>query len=320
MPDSDDIWRPRRIAAFLALGVAFYAALFLLSDATLRRHGQQNPFLRIATAPTEIDWIILGASHALPLDFADMATSLREKSGQTTLTLAVTGGGPFLMRVVAERWFADHSAKGVLIVLDSFSFADPRWNEARLADSDVLPKIPADRITATILARAIPRGLPWQTFSAYVSGFARINDRTRFASDTWEAEAKFDTAPRPNAAATKARIAFLYPVPPDPRTTDRGLNDLEALIALAQSHGARVVIVRPPLPDAFRNALPEIPGFDARLADLAQKSRVAVEDFSSALPEARNYFDADHLNRTGVLSWLDLGLARLLSDTYDGGQ
>ena len=305
--------------AFLAMGLALYAALFLWSDATLRQHGRQNPFLRIATAPERVDWIILGASHALPLGFADMPEVLRQRTGQGTLTLAVTGGGPFLMRVIAERWFADHQARGVLIVLDSFAFADRRWNEDRLADSDILPKIPADRATMATLAGAVARGLPWQTWVAYASGFARINDRNRFIPDSWEAEAKFDTAPRPNAAATKARVAFLYPGPPDPVAIGRGLDDLQALIQLAQAKGARVVIVRPPLPDPFRTSLPALPEFEPRLSALAVEHGVAIRDFSAALPEARSYFDADHLNRTGVLRWLDAGLADLLV-ADDGGQ
>lgn len=319
MPGSDDTWRPRRILAFLSVGALLYAALFLWSDATLRQHGRQNPFLRIASAPERVDWIILGASHALPLGFADMPEVLRDRTGQGTLTLAVTGGGPFLMRVIAERWFADHQARGVLIVLDSFAFADRRWNEDRLADSDVLPKIPADRATVATLWAAVPRGLAWQTWVAYASGFARINDRTRFAPDSWEAEAKFDTSPRPNAAATKARIAFLYPGPPDPAAMGRGLQDLQALIQLAQARGARVVIVRPPLPEPFRQALPALPEFEARLAALAADAGVPIRDFSTALPEARTYFDADHLNRTGVLRWLDAGLADLLR-ADDSGQ
>lgn len=319
MPGSDDIWRPRRIVAFLAVAALLYAALFVWSDANLRRRGSQNPFLRVATAPERVDWIILGASHALPLGFAGMPDRMRDRTGQTTLTLGVTGGGPFLMRVIGERWFADHQAAGVLIVLDAFGFADRRWNEDRLADSDVLPKIPADRVTVFALARAVRRSLPWQTWTAYASGFARINDRTRLTPDTWEAEAKFDTAPRPNAAATKARVAFLYPGPPDPAAVGRGLDDLQALIQLAQASGARVVIVRPPLPEAFRMSLPALPEFEARLSALAATNGVPIRDYSADLPEARNYFDADHLNRTGVLRWLDIGLADLLA-ADDGGQ
>ena len=320
MPGSEDRWRPRRIAAFLAIGAVLYAALFLWSDATLRRHATQNPFLRIATAPAKLDWIILGASHALPLGFSDMPQTMRQGTGQTTLTLAVTGGGPFLMRLIADRWFADHDAKGVLIVLDAFGFANRRWNEPRLADSDVLPKMPADRTTAAILAHAVPRGLPWQTWAAFATGFARINDRNRFAPDTWEAEAKFDTAPRPNAAATRARIAFLYPGPPDPGALDGGMADLAALIEKAQSRGARVVIVRPPLPRAFRAGLPVVPGFESQLALLSRRLAVPVIDHSALLPDARNFLDADHLNRAGVEAWLDAGLRAILAASDDSGQ
>lgn len=320
MPGSDDIWRPRRIAAFLSIGAVLYAALFLWSDATLRRHATQNPFLRIAAAPAEVDWVILGASHALPLGFADMPETLRERTGQSALTLAVTGGGPFLMRMIAERWFADHRAKGVLIVLDTFGFADRCWNEPRLADSDVLPKMPADRITTTILAHAVPRGLAWQTWVAYATGFARMNDRTRFAPDTWEGEDRFDTAPRPSAAATKSRIAFLYPGPPDPAALDNGMGDLAVLIELAQAKGAQVVVVRPPLPQAFRAALPALPEFESQLALLSQRLAVPVIDHSALLPDARNFFDADHLNRTGVSVWLDAGLRAILAASDDDGQ
>lgn len=305
---------------FLAIGVALYVTLFLWSDANLRRHATQNPFLRIATAPAKVDWIILGASHALPLGFSDMPEAIRQKTGQTTLTLAVTGGGPFLTRLIAERWFADHSAGGVLIVLDDFGFADRRWNEARLADSDVLPKIPADRTTAALLAHAVPRGLPWKTWAAYATGFARINDRTRFAPDAWDGEAKFDSAPRPNAAATAARIAFLYPGPPDPEALDSGLADLAALIELAEAKGAWLVIVRPPLPQAFHSALPSVPGFEPQLALLSRRLAVPVIDHAALLPDARNFFDSDHLNRAGVAAWLDAGLRAILIAPDDSGQ
>lgn len=320
MPGSEEAWRPRRLAAFVAIGVALYAGLFLWSDAILRRHGEQNPFLRIAKAPAQVDWVILGASHALPLGFSGMPETLRARTGRATLTLAVPGGGPFLMRLIAERWFVDHRAGGVLIALDAFGFANRRWNAPRLADQDILPKIPADRATAAVLGRAVQRGLSWQVWAAQASGFARINDRTRFSPDTWEGAEKFDTAPRPSAAATKARIAFLYPGPPEPGALDSGMADLAALISLAQTSGARVVIVRPPLPDAFRNSLPDVAGFETRLETLAWQFGVPVHEHSGLLPAARHYFDADHLNRTGMLGWLDAGLASVLSGGDDRGQ
>ena len=129
MPDSEERWAPKRIAGFLALALLLYAALFLWSDRILMAHGERNPFFRILKAPDRTGWIILGASHALPLGFDGVPDMVRDTTGEDTLTLAVAGGGPAVMRLVAERYFADREADGVLIVLDAFAFADARWNE-----------------------------------------------------------------------------------------------------------------------------------------------------------------------------------------------
>lgn len=320
MPVSDDRWHPRRLIAFVAIGAVLYLMLFLWSDALLRERGGQNPFLRVAQAPAETDWIVLGASHALPLGFADMPDIIQRRTGQRTLTLALPGGGPFTMRLVAERWFADRRAKGVLIILDSFGFADARWNAPRMADSDVLPKIPADPATLAILAAAVPRGLSWRTWVAYATGFARINDQGRFQSDRWSAEARFETAPRPSAAATRSRIAFLFPSPLSQDALVSGMADLSATVALARARGAVVVIVMPPLPEAFRDALPTVPELDRRLYEVAAATGATILDHAALVPEARFYFDADHLNRDGVLRWLDLGLEAAIMPRDDGGQ
>lgn len=314
MPASEDNWRPDRIAGFLALGLILYAALFLWSGRVLEAQAERNPFHRIAQAPLQSDWIILGASHALPLGFEGVPASLRAATGRNTLTLAVPGGGPAVSRLVAERYFADHEAGGVLIVLDAFAFADTRWNEDRLADPDILPKIPADAQTLRVLLRAIPRGLPVGTVLAYATGFARINDRTRFEPDRWEAEARFDSSPRPSEAADAARVAYLYPEPPSEHMIDRGLADIEAVIALARSHGARVVLVLPPLPERFIARLPDVPGLEPRLAALAGRLGVPLVDHENLIPDGRFYFDTDHLNRAGVALWLELGLAAILRD------
>ncbi|WP_102108035.1 SGNH/GDSL hydrolase family protein [Oceaniglobus roseus] len=315
MPDSEEPWRPRRIAAFLGLGLLLYAGLFLWSGRVLETHGDRNPFFRIAHAPERSDWIVLGASHALPLGFANVPETLRTATGRSTLTLAVAGGGPAVTRTVAERYFADRGAAGVLLVIDAFAFADPRWNAARLGDADLLPKIPADLRTLAVLARAVPRGLPLPVFLAQAAGAARINDRTRFRPDRWEAEARFDTAPRPSDAADAARIAYLYPGPPSEAAIAQGLADTEAVIRLARRHGARVALVFPPLPDRLRARLPVIPGLDARLADLAARLDVPLLDHGALIPEPRFYFDSDHLNRAGVALWLERGLAALLGST-----
>lgn len=312
MPGSDDRWHPARAALFLAVFALIYLGLFLWSDRVLETRSDRNPFFRILQADQHQDWIVLGASHALPLGFEGMPTMIREVTETDTLTLAVAGGGPAVSRLVAERYFADHKADGVLVVLDTFAFLDPRWNEARLADADLLPKIPVDLQTLPIFARAIPRGIPAGTVLAYATGFARINDRTRFEPDRWDAEAKFDTAPRPSDAADAARISYLYPAPPSQGTVERAMADIEAMVGLARSHGAGIVLIYPPLPDRFRSRMPDMSGIETRLAALAGQLGVPVFDHRTLIPDPRLYFDTDHLNRAGVEHWLANGLGDIL--------
>lgn len=319
MPGSDAAWHPWRIALFLLLGAVIYAGLFLWSDRELRRGVPESPFLRLTTAPAEVDWLILGASHAIPLDVADIPQVIADRTGQRIEVLGAPGMGPFVLRLLAERWFVDHRSRGVVIVLDDFAFGDRRWNEDRLSDIDFLPKMPADLGTARILGRAVPRGLPWQTWVAQVTGFARINDPNRHAPPRWTVGARFDSAPRPSAAAIRSRVAFLYPPGADAGAVPDRIADLEAMIRLARGQGARVVLLRPPLPDAFRAALPEMPGLAPALDALSRRFGVPIVDHGAAIPDPRHYFDTDHLDRRGVLLWLDLGLARVLAGN-DGGQ
>ena len=316
MPRSSETWHPWRIAAFVAIGLLLYAGLFSWSDRVLRAHGSSNPFHKILTAPGHSDWIVLGASHAMPLGFADMPDQIAARTGKTVLPLGMTGGGPLIWRLIAERYFVDHSTGAVLIVLDDFGFADPRWNIGRMADVDVLAKIPADWKTVAVFAAATARSFPVTTLASYATGFARINDQTRFQPDRWEGEDKFESSPRPSDAADTARIAFLYPAPMAPQAISDGLADLSAVIAVAQANDARVVVIRPPLPERFRRLLPALAGFEPQLLAVLANHGVEFHDFSQTIPESRFYFDTDHLNRAGVQRFLDESLAEVMQSGF----
>lgn len=302
----------RPAAAFLALAALLYLCLFAFAEWHLRKTETHNPMLRITamSAPSQ-DWIVLGASHALPLGFRDMEPLIEARTARSLMNLAVTGAGPFVMRLVAERYFHDHRAAGVLIVADGFGFADRRWNEGRMDDSDMLPRVPLDGATFAVFAQAMPRFDP-QSLVDYANGFSKINAVAGLFADTWSGEERFDESrKKPSATADAERVAFLYPA--DAVLQDRYFDDLAATVALARSAGARVVILRPPLPAAFAARLPFEAEVAARLSDLAQAGGAEMADFAAALPEQRFYFDSDHLNRQGVEAWLDLGLAALLS-------
>lgn len=313
-----DHWHIGRIAAFLGVGALLYLGLLAGSEWLVRINGARNPFFRITMQEAaRLDWIILGASHAMPLDFAGMDSQIEAATGKSILNLAATGAGPFVMRLVADRYFADHSAAGVLIVLDGFGFMGARWNEGRIGDSDFLPRVPFDGATMRTFAAALAR-LPVASFADYATGFGKINNPDRLSRDVWEAESRFDQTRRPSAAADRARLAYLYP--PGAALQARYFDDLSALIALARANGAAVTVVRPPLPDRFRTLLPNEADLAARLAMVTRAQGVAVQDFSALLPDPGHYLDSDHLNRRGVQAWLDGGLRALLQGPVDRNQ
>lgn len=315
MPGSSpERWRPGRVAAFLALGLLLYLGLLLWSEHLVRQTGDRNPFFRIERAERRQDWLILGASHAMPLDFAEMEGRIEAETGQRILNLAATGTGPFVWRLVAERFFRGHEAAAVLIVVDGFAFRDRRWNEDRLGDSDLLPRMPWDGATLGVLAAALDEGLPPATFANYLAGFSKINNPDRMRPDIWEAEQEFERSPRPSEAADRARIEYLYPGPADLGAEAAAFEQLASLVRLARGQGAAVVLIRPPLPDRFRKLLPDEEAFSDRLQYLAAEKGLALEDMSALLPEPGFYFDPDHLNRSGVEAWLDRGLAQILAD------
>ncbi len=302
--------RPARIAAFMAGALLLYAVLFAGSELLLRSTAKHNPVHRIMTAEANgQDWIILGASHAMPLDFDNFGEEITRITGQRVLNLAVPGTGPLYHRFVAERFFATHRTKGVLLVLDSFAFYSARWNEDRFADSDLISRTPLDGPALRLYARYLRLGVDPRALLDYASGFSRINNRERFSADQWEAEANFDRAPRPSSHADQERIDYLYPQPPDPAALSRYLDHLTQLIRFAQANGADVVVIKPPIPGRFAALLPQEVDFDTALTFRLTAEGVRFHDFTAALPEPQFYFDPDHLNRRGAKQFLHIHLA-----------
>src|SRR5690606_3488693 len=117
----------RRLArpalAFVAIGLLLYAGVYYWSERLVYRTGDSNPFFKIATLDTlEVDWVILGASHAMPLDFADFNAVMERETGLRIVNLAAQGTGPLYNRFALEQFLETHRTANVLYVLDSFAF------------------------------------------------------------------------------------------------------------------------------------------------------------------------------------------------------
>jgi hypothetical protein len=295
--------RFRSAVWFLAIGLALYVAAFAVSEILVCRTGRDNPFFKIATTDRqEFDWVILGASHAMPFDFAGVNASIETATGRRILNLAGPGTGPLYNRYVFEQFLETHRTANVLYALDSFAFQSRTWNEDRFADSKLLGRTPFAAAQARRLFRyVVAEDVDVRALLDYLTGFSKLNNRDRLQPDIWEGEAQFDRVNRPSAAADAKRIAYLYS---DALRRDAAMQRYLAIFAdmieLARQRGIQVAVIKLPVPPQFYAELPDEAAFDARLTTLLAGKRVLFADFSMAMGEPRFYFDSDHLNRQGV--------------------
>jgi hypothetical protein len=308
----------RSALLFVAIGLAIYAGLFYASERLVYATGKSNALFKIATAnEAAVDWVILGASHAMPLDFADFNAFMERETGQRILNLASPGTGPLYNRFVLEHLLTRHRTKNLLYVIDSFAFYSPVWNEERFADAKLLRRTPLDAdIAQRLFAYSRQEHVDPRALLDYASGFSKINNRERFELDIWEGEAQFERVYRPSTAATRSRIAYLYPQPPDPAARSRYLEAFKALIVLARQRDIRVVAIKMPVPSQFLDRLPDETAFDAAMSELLTNQQVAFHDFARALDEPRFYFDTDHLNHAGLTELFNGHLKAVLEQNH----
>lgn len=300
---------------FALLGLLLYAGLYAAADRLVYRTGQSNPVYKIATAPApDYDWVVLGASHAMTLDFAAFAGEIERATGQRVINLAAQGTGPLYQRFVLEEFARSHRARRLLYVVDSFAFYSPRWNEERFADAKLLRRTPFSPAVARRMYEYVRHeGVPATALLDYLSGFSKVNDRGRFARDAWEGEAQFERVYRTSSSAIAKRMEYLYPDGLTPRLRDRYLGELAELLDFARAQGMEPVVAKMPLPDAFRRKLPDEDVFDEALAAVLAPRGIALHDFSGGIGEPKFYFDSDHLNRSGLALFLERDLGPVLS-------
>jgi hypothetical protein len=304
----------RSAFAFVLVGLVLYAVLYYAAEQLMRSTGRSNPFFKIATLEQPaVDWVVLGASHAMPLDFDGFNAKMEQRTGLRILNLASPGTGPLYNRFVLEHFLLDHRTRNVLYVVDSFAFYSRAWNEDRFADAKLLARTPRDpRIAARLLNYVRTEAVAPHALLDYATGFSKINNRDRFRDDKWEGEAQFERTWRPSSSAVKKRIDYLYPDGTPPAVLDRYLGEFSQLVDVARQAGAKVVVIKLPTPPTYRAQLPAETAFDADLLRIAAQAGVRVHDFSGAASDPRLYFDTDHLNRAGLNEFFDSQLKNLL--------
>jgi hypothetical protein len=302
--------------AFVAIGLVLYALVYYAAERLLYRTGDSNPFFKIAMldAP-EVDWVILGASHAMPLDFADFNATMEAATGLRIVNLAAPGAGPLYNRFAFEEFLEAHGTLNLLYVLDSFAFRSKAWNEDRFADSKLIARTPfALSLLRRFAGYCVNEGIDPRAVVDYAAGFSKINNRDRFETDVWEGEAQFERTYRPSRTADARRIEYLYPDgASDPAVLSRYMEELRELIRLAQARGAAVTGIKMPVPSRFYELLPGEADFDAAVSRVLVDEGAAIHDLSLAIDDPQLYFDTDHLNRTGLALFFEQDLRPILA-------
>lgn len=301
--------------AFVAIGLLVYFVLLCAAEGLMDSRGESNPLWKVgADARVHHDWVILGASHAMPLAFGGFEAQMARETGLAITNLSATGAGPLYNRFVFGEYAQAHRADNVLYVVDAFAFYSDEWNERRFADAKLLARTPwRAQTVADLGAYVLHEGVGWRAWLDYATGFSKINNHDRFKPDRWEGADKFEQSWRPSTSAVTKRIAYLYPDGTREDQLARHLAQLDALVADAQRHGARVTFVKLPVPGAFAARLPETREFDEAIVALAAARGVAWRDASGITTDPAHFFDSDHLNRRGVALVFQAALKALLT-------
>ncbi len=308
---------PRAVTAawFIGIGLLIYALLLTGSEWLVYRNGRMNPIYKIDVAAGDFDWVILGASHAMPLDFGGFNREMEKAAGKKILNLAGPGTGPLYGRFAFEYFLTRHRTRDLLYVADGFAFRAPVWNEGRFSDSDLMARTPFHLPLAGLLSRyVVSDGVDPRALADYVAGFSKLNNRSRFRLDVWEGEASFDRVFKLSPSAERKRVEYLYPpVADDEAGRERYFGELAELVEAARHNGVKVTIVKMPLLTRFKSLLPGEETFDAALASFAGRHGLSVLDWSDAMPDPRFYADTDHLNRAGVTELFSTRLGAVLA-------
>lgn len=308
----------RRAAVAVGLALVLYLLAYALVESATLRTGLRNPFHEIATRPARQDVVlVLGASHALPLEYQDMRQEVEERLGRPVRVLAMPGAGVVPNALVMDYYLREHGAAhlgAVAYLVDSFAFYDAEWNEDRLGDEGLWQKAPFDPQLVAALARSVvAHDVAPSVLFDYVSGFSKLNDPTTWISeDRWDGEADFGDAYQPSDAQDGARIEYLYPAEIEQETFDRYVGNFAGLLERLADEDVKVLAIKPPLREGFRERLPQEEAFDRRVRTVVEEHGGSWHDLADLGYGPELYYDPDHLNREGVRRFLDDALVDLL--------
>ena len=106
----------KQAAIFVVAGLILYGAVYCTSEVLVYKYANRNRFYGVKTADfPSYDYLILGASHALPFSFEDMDNRLEEMTDARIINLSTPGGGIVVNSLLLDYFLAaGHNTKNVI--------------------------------------------------------------------------------------------------------------------------------------------------------------------------------------------------------------
>ncbi len=303
------LWIPVLLA-----GIVIYALIYAYAESLVLETSKRNRLFMIHSAENRTyDFVVLGASHAMPFNFEDMNQRLEGLTDSSIINLSIEGAGPVPARFLTDYFLANHSTKNVLYIIDSFAYYSDQWNEVRIDDPELLARAPFDwDLLLTLWNYPSTRGL----IPGYLTGFFKINNHDRFEPDVSDSElSKFTRTYRTNARVDERRMAFLYPENLEESVVDKYVGELDKLASTLADNGVNLVAIKTPLPERVLTKLESEEAFDTKVEAVLSKYNFALHDFTTVANDDAFFYDTDHLNKDGVINFMDAHLVSLLNAT-----
>jgi hypothetical protein len=296
-----------KLALFVLLNLAAQLALLAVMQKRMRHleNWQTEAVFRTIPRDRHYDLAVMGTSHGKTLSRAGNHRLVEAELGKTFFNLSKGNGTGVLPGRLFLEYFYDRGNRADRLVyfIDAWAMASPKWNEKSFYLAD-------EPVTLDILGRLSRGGISHEVLINYY--------KTKFSFNGWfntkpdaESGGRDDVIKNYGPDVVSNYIKTLYMDGFEEKTFERYAQEVARTIELAQTHGTQVIFVLYP---TLLGDEPGLPALRRRLALFERRYGTPFYDFSTAIPELKYYYNAHHLNTSGVR----LFVRKFLKPALDG--
>ena len=115
-------------------------------------------------------------------------------------------------------------------------------------------------------------------------------------------------------------MAFLYPELMDPGIIDKYIIELDELAEILAGRGINLIAVKTPLPDCVLTKLSVEDEFNSKVRNVLDAHGFELHDYTTVANDDSFFYDTDHVNKDGVINFMDAYLGALLQDNSTPAQ